>query len=175
MKWQVLVRYRLLLGLIALFIIAGLAAPAVAQRPRADPQQGPPRTQGVQLAQTVKIPQLTEEERAQVLSIATGDKQVQKLLDGRQYLVTTVGVWHTYSLKKIGGGVIFTLAEPATLEADWVGVEYNDKEDTWPPYKSNLRHFAAKEVQRLAVLVDLQKGKVVQIMPGPEAKIEQPQ
>ena len=174
MKWQVPIRY-LLLGLIALFIIAGLAVAAVAQRPRVDPQQPPPTAQVGQRVQTVEIPQLTEEERAQVVSIATGDEQVQRLLDGRQYSVTSVGVWHTRSLEKIGGGVIFTLADPATLEGDWPTIEYNDREDTGPRYESHLMHLVFKEVQQLAILVDLQEGQVVQILPGPGAKTEQPQ
>lgn len=172
MKWQIPVRY-LLLGLAAL-VVVGLAVPAVAQRPPIDPRQAPPGIQRAQSVQAAQLPQLTEEERAQVLSIATGDAQVQKFLNGRPYSVTTVGLWHTRGLKKIGGGVILTLAEPANLDADWPYAEYDQAETSWPPYKQNQRHMAAQNVQQLAVLVDLQKGRVAQITPGPEAKIAPP-
>jgi hypothetical protein len=172
MKWQVPIRY-LLLGLIALFIIAGLAVAAVAQRPRVDPQQPPATAWAGERVQTIEIPQLTEEERARVVSIATGDEQLQRLLDGCQYSITSVGVWRTRSLEKIGGGVILTLADPATLEGDWPIIEYNDREDTWPLYKSHLVPLVYTEVEQLAILVDLQEGQVVQILPGPGAKMKQ--
>jgi hypothetical protein len=166
MRCQVPVRY-LLLGLIALFIIAGLAVAAVAQRPRVDPQQPPATAWAGERVQTIEIPQLTEEERARVVSIATGDEQLQRLLDGRQYSITSVGVWRTRSLEKIGGGVILTLADPATLEGDWPTISGSAEEGAWPPYESHLRHWVAEGVQELYVLVDLHRGQVVQIVTGP--------
>lgn len=173
MNWHAPIRY-LLLGLIAFFVIAGLAATAVTQRPRVDPQQPPPTAEVRQRVQTAEIPELTEEERAQIVTIATGDEHVQRVLDGRQYSVTSVGVWHTRGLKKIGGGIVFTLADPASVEGDWPTIDYNDSEDSWLPYKSHLTHLVFAGVQQLAVLVDLQRGEVAQIMPGPGAKVEQP-
>lgn len=173
MNWKRAARYLLPIGLVT--IIAWLAVPPIAGRPPSGPPEGPAKTGGIQLPQTDKIPQLTEEERARVQSIATNDARVQKLISGRQYSVTSVGVWHSRSLKVIGGGVIFTLAEPASFEMDWPAANYDEAEATWPPYQPDVRHYSAKEVSQLAVLVDLQKDAVVEIRPGPGVKIEEPQ
>lgn len=116
------------------------------------------------------IPELTEDERAKALSTATNDSLVAQLLAGREYSIESVGVWHTSrGLQKLGAVIAFSLAQPAEIEIDWPVIEYDQTELATPPYQQGTRHYLAKGVHRLYVLVDLQRGQVVEVMPGPES------
>lgn len=116
------------------------------------------------------IPELTEDDRAKALSTATNNPVVAQLLAGREYSIESIGVWHTTrGLQNIGAFIIFSLAQPAELELDWPVIEYDQTELTTPPYQEGTRHYLAKGVKRLVVMVDLQRGQVVSVAPGPGA------
>ncbi len=121
-----------------------------------------------QVIQKPNIPELTEDERSEAISIATNDPFVAQILVDREYSVASVGVWHTGDLK-IGAGVILALAQTATLELDWPTIDYDRAELTTPPYQQYTEHYVATGVRRLVIMVDLQHGQVVSVAPGPEA------
>lgn len=170
----------LLIGLAVLLGLLGLVAMLLATRavvifptpePSAQPQSAPAASPHVEQSfPKPDIPELTENERFKAVSLATDNPQVAQLLAGREYDVTSVGVWHTSGdLQKIGAGVILSLAQPAILEADWPTIDYGRAGVTASPYQQHTEHFTAENVQRLVVMVDLRRGQVVSISPGPEA------
>ena len=113
------------------------------------------------------IPHLSEEERARALAIATEDSRVQQLLAGREYSLTSIGVWHTSKdLEKIGAGIIFSLPEPASFELDWLLVDYDESEASFPPYRQVRQRFTLVDVTNLVVKVDLHRGEVIAITAG---------
>lgn len=123
-----------------------------------------------QVTQKPNIPELTEDERSEAVALATNNPFVAQILADREYSVSTVGVWHTSGdLQKIGAGVIISLAQPATLELDWPTIDFDRTELTTPPYQQRTEHYLATGVQRLVIMVDLQRGQVVSVGPGPEA------
>ncbi len=123
-----------------------------------------------QATQKPNIPELTEDERSEAVSLATNNPFVAQILADREYSVSSVGVWHTSrELQKIGAGVIISLAQPATLELDWPTIDFDRTELTTPPYQQRTEHYLATGVQRLVVMVDLRRGEVVSVGPGPEA------
>ena len=116
------------------------------------------------------IPELTVDDRAKAISTATNNPVVVQILADRKYSIESVGVWHTSrGLQKIGASVIHSLAQPADLELGWPVIEYDRTEITTPPYQQGTRHYLAKGVKRLVVMVDLQRGQVVSVAPGPGA------
>lgn len=139
--------------------------------PEAAQMQGAPVATPQVVEQTIQkpnIPELTEDERSEAISIATNDPFVAQILADREYSVASVGVWHTGDLK-IGAGVILALAQPATLELDWPTIDYDSAEVTAPPYQQRTEHYLATGVRRLVVMVDSRSGQVVEVKPGPEA------
>lgn len=140
--------------------------------PRAQLQGAPLATPQVveQATQKSSIPELTEDERSEAIALATNNPVVAQILADREYSVSSVGVWHTSrELQKIGAGVIISLAQPATLDLDWPTIDYDSAELTAPPYQQRTEHYLATGVERLVVMVDLQRGEVVSVAPGPEA------
>lgn len=103
-----------------------------------------------------QIPTLTEEEKSRAKQLALAEPEIQALLSGKTYAVgcrcgdshpdSRIGVWHDESLQKLG----------ACLEICFdkaYDIEYADSQ------------YMARS---LFVLVDLNEGKVVHIMPGSE-------
>jgi hypothetical protein len=169
--------YGTLAGL-AGFVAAWRVSPAVAERLQLPvgapppPPAAPAGPRAGQAAPKADIPQLTDEERARAVSVATASSTVAQVLSGKGFTVSSVGVWHTRSLRKIGAGVIYSLAEPATVGIDWPYVKYDQSEASFPPYEVGTVRYKASNVKRLVVMVDLHRNAVVQIGPGPEAKLE---
>ncbi|CCF86254.1 hypothetical protein [Nitrolancea hollandica] len=123
-----------------------------------------------QETQKPNIPELTEDERSEATALAINNPFVAQILADRECSVSSVGVWHTSrELQKIGAVVIISLAQPATLELDWPTIDFDRTELTTPPYQQRTEHYLATGVQRLVVMVDLRRGEVVSVGPGPEA------
>jgi hypothetical protein len=153
-------------------LVAIFAGSAVAQQFSTNPVAEP---EVVETYPQPGIPDLTKEDRDRAIEIAQADATVARLIEGRDYTIDSVGVWHTSkTLEKIGAGVILALSEPASYDIDWPTAIYDRSERSQPPYEETTKRYAAHDVQRIVVMVDLNRQKVVVVSPGPEAKREFP-
>lgn len=129
-----------------------------------DPGDLPPelQPQGYQPSNKPVIPKLTEEERAKALQIALANDQIRQLIDGIDIAVdpeTDIGVWHDGN-RKIGAGVVIDLGTARWVETDWPCVEYDENNSP----KDRMVHVALS-VNGVSVLIDLERQKVVAIIP----------
>jgi hypothetical protein len=114
------------------------------------------------------FPHLTVDDEARALAIALDDPRLRRILEGRAYTVTDIGVWHaSRDLRKIGAVIRIALAERATIEADWPWADYDDSETMWPPYIERIEHSRIDDVSGLWALVDLTINRLVGIDPVP--------
>lgn len=153
----------------AVVVTGFLAGPTIAEQFGTDQVPDPAPPEVVATFPPVDIPELTQEEEDQIVSIAEQDPHVREAVGDRDYHVEEIGVWHVEdSMEKIGGGVIFRFAEPATIEMDWP----TRKRD--PDSGSNstcTRYYRATNVTELQVLVDLNREKVASMGPGNDAEV----
>ena len=117
------------------------------------------------------IPELTKQEKERAVMIALDDPRVQELLKGKSYVVApegTIVVWHTTKdRKKIGAGLEIWFDKSYDIEYDWPWPEYDEKKyPSFPYYQEKTLH-ESRVVKALAVLIDLEKGKVAGIMNRP--------
>jgi hypothetical protein len=160
----------LALVLLAVFSPAGAAVGALLGRFGPPPKGPAPRV----LERSV-ISALTEDEEARAVSIFASDPRAARLLRGLQYEVRELGAWHTVRTKRtIGASLVIALAEPATIAGVWPEKDYDQAESTSVPYAQKSTRFTAANVTELMVSVDLRRGKVVSIAPGPNATVTVP-
>lgn len=131
-------------------------------------------------ASSYTIPRLSLAQKEQVGALAQADPQVVRLLQaaspsGLNPQVSEVAVWHTKDLTLIGGVVTITLGQATTLEGDWPGVVHECHEASLPG-KAFYMQVGYREkysnVTSLLIFVDLNRGQVVGINPGPGARLE---
>ncbi|MGH3033224.1 MAG: hypothetical protein ACRDON_01540 [Gaiellaceae bacterium] len=160
----------LALALLALLSPTGAAVGALLGR------LGPP-TEGPAPRETERssIPALTEEEQARAVSLLASDPRAARLLGGLRYEIREIGVWHTSKTKRtIGASLVIVLAEPTRIEGVWPDKAYDEAERKSVPYAEKSTRFTAANVTELMVSVDLGRGKVVSIAPGPNAIVTVP-
>lgn len=149
-----------------------LAGPTIAEQFGADQVPDPAPPEVVATYPPGNIPELTQEEEDQIVSIAEQDPHVREAVGDRDYHVEEIGVWHVEdSMEKIGGGVIFRLAEPATIEMHWPTRKKDPDSGSYRSYSTCNRHYRATNVTELHVLVDLNREKVASMRPGHDAEI----
>jgi hypothetical protein len=160
----------LALALLALLSPTGAAVGALLGR------LGPPtRGPAPKVTESSSIPVLTEEQQARAVSLLASDPRAARLLGGLQYELREIGVWHTSKTKRtIGASLVIVLAEPATIEGVWPERDYDEAERRTVPYAEKSARFTAANVTELMVSVDLRRGKVVSIAPGPNATVTVP-
>lgn len=143
------------------------------------PLAPPPQPQKVEVVSRANIPQLSPEERATAAALLTTDPQLKDLLDGKRFTVTSVGIWHDKNLKKLGAGLVVTLADPASFsERDWPSAVFPEiaaaSAPAGAPYVRGMQRYSATNVKRLSILVDLNSSTVTSITPGPGARVTVP-
>lgn len=185
MKSLVARRYLLPAGItavVAVLLVAWVApqipsAAGAQSLPR--PSGPPPQPQKIEVISRADIPQLSPEERAAAAAMLNTDPQLKNLLDGKRFNITSVGIWHDKNLKKLGAGLVVTLAEPASFsERDWPSVVFPEipvaSAPASTPYVQGTQRYGATNVKRLSVLVDLSGSTVMSITPGPGARVTLP-
>lgn len=119
-----------------------------------------------------QIPTLTDDEIPNVRQILQTDPTLTAALEGHQFTVSSIGVWHV-GPEKLGAVAIIQFAEPPALENDWPGVQF--VEDDRPAYSIKTYRFLAEDIEEMLVLIDLQRAEVVSIQPtrtGPVTYID---
>lgn len=111
-----------------------------------------------------EIPVLTESEEARAVEIALSDPRVQELIEGKEYEIGAIGVWHTDELEKIGAGLHIWFDKPYWIEYNWPLIEYNEEKYSSPYYREGTFHYALP-VQTLGISLNLEEGRVVAIRP----------
>ena len=105
-----------------------------------------------------QLPTLTQEEEARAKEIALSDPGVQKLLEGKEYVIEAVGLIHDGELK-IGALVVLRLDKSYWFDCDW----------PYAPYLGEGRYGAEKTyhlalwARMLDISVNLEEGRVVEI------------
>lgn len=144
-------------------ILLGAAGLALSQVTAQTPQPQQPAL--VERAASAAIPQLTDAERNKATQVALSDPRVAGLLNGRNYSVRAIAPWHTSSsLQKLGAVPIIAFEKPFQAELDWPTMEYDEEKIAFPHYRETTQR-KALEVRELQVFVDLQAGRVVEMLP----------
>ena len=111
---------------------------------------------------------VTPQQAERASRIAFADPRVRKL--GEQMDVRTVGAW-TVGARKLGAIVEIKPHGTLSGEFEWpvaeIGNETND-----PPYEEEIRICSVDEATSLRGFVDLRRGKLVQLEPGPGSSVE---
>lgn len=155
-------------ALVVAAISAGITL-VIAERPGSeDKPTGTPIAPGVEL----QAPGLSDAQVGNAKRIATEEAKLKTLLGEASTSVESVWPWFTEDMKLIGAGVTLRLDKPATLEADWPLADFDDQSATG--YSEKVAHFKASEVTTIEVLVDFDKGTVVEIQPGSGSNITEP-
>ena len=149
------------IGLIT--VIALGCGRALAGRPGAGvPSPPPPRLVGTP-APAPAIPTLTQEQVARAQEIFANDPRTARLLGGHPYVVEHVAPWLNASNEIIGAWLSVSLTTPIDVEGEWPLINYDETEETEPPYEEVTVRRIVRGLQRVYVLVDLQREKVVSI------------
>jgi hypothetical protein len=121
----------------------------------------------------VQLPELTAVEKASLPEILASDDRLSDILGGRKFEIAEAGVWHTrLNPRKLGASLLLELPEQTDFSMRaWPVLEYDYEEENFPPYTRHVEIFGATKVQKLLVRVDLSRGEVVSIQPGPGATI----
>lgn len=116
------------------------------------------------------IPELTKREEATAIEITLSDMRIQELLEGKRYKVApdgNIGVWHSTAdkdLMKIGASLEIRFEQAYQIEYNWPFLSYDEAKYSWPYYQESTFYYTL-QVESLFVSVDLNKGKVVGIVP----------
>jgi hypothetical protein len=112
----------------------------------------------------LRIPWLTEEQKAEAVTIVLSDERVRELIQDRPYEIAAVSLMHEGEVQ-LGATVRVQFDDLYEIVYDWpyaVPIEIRNGE---PTYCIQTYH-AAKEVTRLQVEVDLRDGVVLAIDPS---------
>lgn len=116
-------------------------------------------------------PTLTTQQEQTAISLAESDPRVVSLLAGRPHSASATA-WMTVAqpANLIGGLVTLSWDDPATLTTDWPAIDYDETEQTSPPYTEGTISYTGTGAESLDILVDLTRNAVVSIEPGVEAE-----
>jgi hypothetical protein len=152
---------------------ATLIAESMSPPPVDDAGSPPPDPSGDDLVQPWTDTELTSEQSADALSLAQADTRVAAILATASSSNDEASPWRMDQTPTLLGAVIhFTLAQPTTVEGDWLTIEYDDSEQTFPPYTSVPNHQTLTQVTGVTVYVSLSTKKVVGI--EAETNVDQP-
>jgi hypothetical protein len=110
------------------------------------------------------IPALTAAERAEAAQLAT--TELEGLTGMSRFAVREVGVWHTHKREKLGAVVVIAADPSRTYRATWPMIDYDRSETSEQGYRDDQSRYTAARVGEFLVLVDLRRGKVVQVDPS---------
>jgi hypothetical protein len=112
----------------------------------------------------VAIPALTAAERDEAAQLAT--TELSALTGSSSFAVREVGVWHTHKRKKLGAVVVVAADPSRPYRATWPMIDYDRSETSEQGYRDDESRYTASRVREFLVLVDLRRGKVVQVDPS---------
>ena len=115
------------------------------------------------------IPALTPAEVEQAKAIVLGSPFLKQFRLKQAPQVVEVGVWHTEELEKVGAVVLLQLPAAIRLKGVFPFAKIKPDKERGRPYTE--QGFAADYdgVTTILAVVDLQRGKVVRLHPGPGA------
>jgi hypothetical protein len=142
-----------LLWLIAISLTAGTVLAGGASGPSADGN-----------GDAAPIPALSAGERAEAAELATAE--LGTLTGTTGFTVREVGVWHTHKRKKLGAVVVVSADASRRYRATWPAIDYDRSETSDQGYRDDESRYTASRVREFLVLVDLRRGKVVQVDPS---------
>jgi hypothetical protein len=154
MSVQIMSRRRLLAGLAAtLWAIALAVAATGVLAARATPPAALERP----------IPALTADERVDAERLASGE--LTALVGANRFAIRDVGVWHTHGRQKLGAIVVATARDSGAVRAHWPLIDYDRSETSAQGYADDGASYTVSGVDEYLVLVDLRRGRVVQVEP----------
>lgn len=115
------------------------------------------------------IPALTPDEVERAKAIVLGSSFLKQFRLKQAPQVVEVGVWHSEELEKLGAVVLLRL--PAAIRLKGVFPSFKDKPDKGKPYTEGGAAREYESVTMILAVVDLERGKVVRLHPGPGATL----
>jgi hypothetical protein len=121
-------------------------------------------------------PELAASQKLRADGALAGDRALGAALGGVPYKVVKSGSWTTSGAngaasRVLGAAYVVAPKRPVALEsAALPSALYDRTERTDPPYQAVTNHVSAARVSQFLVLVDLEKGEVVSIVPGPDSQ-----
>jgi hypothetical protein len=121
-------------------------------------------------------PELAASDRLRAGEILGADRSLATALGGMSYSIVKAGAWTTSGAdgaasRVLGAAFVVAPAKPIELRsAKLPGALYDQTERTNPPYQAVVNTVSAKQATQFMVLVDLERGKVVNITPGPDTQ-----
>jgi hypothetical protein len=113
------------------------------------------------------IPTLTAADRVDAERLASGE--LTRLVGAGGFAIGDVGVWHTHGRQKLGAIVVAAARGPRSFHARWPLIDYDRSETSAQGYADDTAEFTASNVDEFLVLVDLRRGRVVQVEPNGSA------
>jgi hypothetical protein len=117
--------------------------------------------------------QLQASDQLRANQIMASDRSLATALGGAPHSIVKSGPWTTSgadgsSPRVLGAAYVVTLDKPIALDSVKLpGALYDQTERVSPPYQSIVNTVSSSRVTEFLVLVDLARGKVVNISPGP--------
>jgi hypothetical protein len=107
-----------------------------------------------------------------MVSIVSNDARVQALISGLTTTSSKLAAWPNSQGTVIGGVMILSLVQPATLAHEWRSVSWADSSRT--TYVVTVYTAKLSNITTIDIWVDLQKGVVVGWSPNSDATIVTP-
>jgi hypothetical protein len=132
----------------------------------ADPEAGP----------DAPAPELAAADRVRARSILAADPALARALGATAHTIVQEGPWTTSGADGsaphlLGAAFVVAPRTPVDLKAvSLPGALYDQTEKADPPYQDVVNEVSGRQVTQLLVLVDLERGRVVNITPGPETR-----
>lgn len=137
----------------------------------------PPTAAGGAAADRAAPPtDLAAGQRLRAGEIVAADRSLAAALGGTRYSIVKAGPWTTSGAdgapsRTLGAAFIIAPEKPVALRSERLpGALYDQTERTDPPYQRVTNTVSADQVTQMMVLVDLERGAVVNVTPGPDAR-----
>jgi hypothetical protein len=120
--------------------------------------------------------ELEASDQLRATEIVAADRSLAAALGGAPYSIVKSGPWTTSGadgspIRVLGAAYVVALDKPIALESVKLpGALYDQTERASPPYQSIVNTVSSSRVTEFMVLVDLGRGKVVNISPGPGSR-----
>jgi hypothetical protein len=118
-------------------------------------------------------PELAASQKLRADQALSTDQALSRALGGVPYTVVKAGPWTTDGAapRVLGAAYVVAPQKPVALQGAALPTALYDRtQQTDPPYQAVTNKVTASAVSQFLVLVDLEKGQVVSIVPGPGAQ-----
>ena len=133
----------------------------------------PPAAAGADGEPASADPGLTAGDQTRARGIVDNDPSLAAALGGVGHSVVKAGPWTTSGAdgaapRVLGAAFVIAPERPVELRSvPLPGALYDQTEQARPPYQSVVNRVSGRNVTQLLVLVDLERGRVVNVSPGP--------